>query len=635
MPPFRILGSPFLVETVPDLFYASLERDFPVALAYRKDGAFATISHRELQAQVERLALALEGRGLKRGDRLAILSENRPEWAVADYACALSGLISVPIYATLNLPQTAFILRHSRARWVVCSTPEQLAKVLDLGQELPDLEAAVLCAGTAPAHPSRPVCRWEDLLAEGARAEARRPEVRERSRTLEGSDLLTIIYTSGTTGDPKGAMLSHGNIVSNVIAGLGILQPHPGERILSLLPLSHIFERTCGHYIMLYAGVSIYYAESLQTIPRDLLEVRPEILLAVPRIYEKSYARIREQVNAGGYPSRLVFHLVMGIGRKVAPYLYQERRPGLGLRLAMKLCDRLVFSKVRARFGGRIRLAACGGAPVQPAILEFFWAAGIPIFEGYGLTETSPILALCAQGEMKPGYVGRPIMNVWKGKPFVTLADDGEILCRGPNVMLGYWDNVPATREAIDEQGYFHTGDIGEMDVHGRIKITDRKKEILVTSGGKNIAPQPLENALRADKYIEQAVVIGDRRHFVAAILVPNFAELRRWAGHKKLAFETDAELVALPEAVAKVMRRVERINASFSNFEQIKKIILLEKELTPESGLLTPSLKIRRRAVNEAFQERINRLYDGPPSGSDLEPSPAAGALRAGRRRP
>ncbi|MDR3670096.1 MAG: long-chain fatty acid--CoA ligase [Holophaga sp.] len=604
-----------MVETIPDLFYTGVDRDLPVALARRVDGGFKSISHRELQAQVERLALALEGR-LERGDRLAILAENRPEWAIADYACALSGLVSVPIYATLNQPQTGFILRHCRARWVVCSTPEQLAKVIALWPELPYLDGAVLVDGPAPdapPDPQRPVLAWRTLLDEGAAQEARRPEIRERARQARPQDLLTIIYTSGTTGDPKGAMLSHGNVVSNVVEGLKVLRPEPGERILSILPLSHIFERTCGHYMMLYAGVGIFYAENLQTIPRDLQEVRPHVLLAVPRIYEKSYARIREQVNAGGYPSRLAFHLAMLAGRRVVQYRYRERRPDWGLRLAMALWDRLLFRKVRERFGGRIRMAACGGAPVNPAILEFFWAAGIPIFEGYGLTETSPIITLCAQGEMRPGYVGRPIMDLWQGKPFLALAEDGEILCRGPNVMLGYWENEKATREALDERGYFHTGDIGELDPQGRLRITDRKKEILVTSGGKNIAPQPLENALRGDRYIEQAVVIGDRRHFVSAILVPNFAELRRWAQHRRLSFITDAELVALPETMDKIMRRVQRINENFSNFEHIKKVILLDRELTADSGLLTPSLKVRRRAVDEAFAARIAKLYEEP----------------------
>ena len=598
------------IETIFDLFYASLVFDFPDALAHREGGAYRPLSHRELQAQVERLALALEARGLARGDRLGILSENRPEWAVADYACAVSGLVSVPVYPVLNLPQTAHILANSRARWVFCSTPQQLEKILALWPTLPHLATAVLMAGEVPPGQGSRILSWSALLAQGALQEARRPEIRERGRGILPSDLLTLIYTSGTTGDPKGTMLSHGNLASNVLAGLRILQPRPGERVLSLLPLSHIFERTGGHYLMLYSGVRIYYAENLQTVPRDLLEVRPQVLLAVPRIYEKLYGRVRERVNAGGLLGRVVFHGAIWIGSRIVPCLYEERRPGLALRAAGKLADMLFFRKIRALFGGRLRLAATGGAPIQPRILAFFWAAGIPIFEGYGLTETSPIISLCARGEMRPGYVGRPVLEAWQGKPFVALGDDGEILCRGPNVMLGYWENEAATREAVDEQGYFHTGDIGEMDAQGRLKITDRKKEIIVTSGGKNVAPQPIENALRADKYIEQAVVLGDGRRFIAALLVPRFPELRRWARHKKLPFAGDGDLIALPETMAMLMRRVERVNAQCSKYERVRKIALLAQELTAESGLLTPSLKVRRKAVNEAFAPLIETLY-------------------------
>ena len=610
MPPFVIRLELDLVETIPELFYTALNFDLPDALAYREEGAYHPLSHRELQAQVERLALALEDAGLRRGDRLGILSENRPEWAVTDYACAVSGIVSVPVYPSLNLAQTAHILKNSRTRWLVCSTPRQLEKILSLWPQLPHLEAAVLLEGEVPQVPGRRLLAWGDLQSRGALREACRPEIRERSRSIRPGDLLTIIYTSGTTGDPKGAMLSHGNVTSNVLVGLKILQPQAGERILSLLPLSHIFERTGGHYLMLHSGVRIYYAESLQTVPRDLLEVRPQVLLAVPRIYEKIYGKVREQVNAGGFLKRLVFHWVTWTGGRIVPYLYLDQRPSLGLRLANHLCDRLVFGKIRALFGGRLRLAATGGAAIHPRILEFFWAAGIPIFEGSGLTETSPILSLCARGEMRPGYVGRPVMDTWEGKPFVALAEDGEILCRGPNVMLGYWEDEAATREVMDDQGYFHTGDIGEMDLQGRLKITDRKKEIIVTSGGKNVAPQPIENALRSDKYIEQAVVLGDGRHFIAALLVPNFPELRRWAGYHKLAFGNDTELIALPQAVAKMMQRVERVNAHLSNYECIRKIGLLDRELTAESGLLTPSLKVRRRAVNEAYAPLIETIY-------------------------
>jgi len=599
-----------VIHTIPELFYNALERDFPDALAHRSGGTYTGISHRELQARVERFALAMASRGLAPGDRVGILSENRPEWAVADYACALSGIVSVPVYPTLSRTQTGFILRHSGARWVICSSHDQLAKLMDLYPELPDLEAVVLMDGEPPEYSTRTVLQWTGLLAEGAALESRRPEVRARAMTATPSDLLTIIYTSGTTGDPKGVMLSHGNLVTNILQSLAVLEVKPGQRCLSILPLSHIFERMAGHYTMFHAGVSIYYAESLQTVPRDLQEVRPHLLLAVPRIFEKFYARVREQVTAKGFASRWVFHWVMDSGRRMAEYRYLDRPLPLGGRIAQRICDLMVFSKVREHLGGRLTLAACGGAAIHPRILEFFWASGVPLYEGYGLTETSPVLALATRGDLKPGCVGRPILDQWDGKPFLKLAGDGEILVHGPNVMLGYWQDEQATREVIDGEGYFHTGDIGELDPEGRVRITDRKKEILVTSGGKNVAPQPLENALKDDKYIEQAVVVGDGRHFVSALIVPRFPVLRRWAERHGIAFTSDADLVSRPETLAKVMDRVGRVNERFSNFEQVRKIILLDRELTPESGLLTPSLKIRRRAVGQAFAARINALY-------------------------
>lgn len=603
-----------MVETISHLFYKALEHEHPAALAHRVEGAWVPISHRELQARVERLALALEARGIRPGDRVGILSENRPEWAVADYACAVSGIVSVPVYPTLNLPQTAHILRHSDSRWLLCSTPEQLAKVLDLWPELPGLEAAVLMAGEAPPAPGRSILRWDDLMAEGGALEARRPEVRARAMDVRPGDLLTLIYTSGTTGDPKGTMLSHGNVAANVLHALAVLEIKAGHRCLSILPLSHIFERMGGHFTMFHAGASIHYGESLQTLARDLLEVRPEILLAVPRIFEKLYGKVREQVAAGGAGSQWVFHWVMALGRRMAARRYRNEPLPVLLDLGRVLADLLVFGKIRARLGGRLTLALCGGAAIHPRILEFFWAAGIPLYEGYGLTETSPLLTLSRKGDMVPGSVGLPILEQWEGLPFLKLAEDGEILCHGPNVMQGYWNDPEATREVMDAEGYFHTGDIGEMDAAGHVRITDRKKEILCTSGGKNIAPQPLENALRADKYIEQAVVVGEGRNFISALIVPDFAALRRWAAYKKLPFASDAELAALPEASAKIMARVERINARFSNYERIRKVALLDRELTPDSGLLTPSLKVRRRAVNEAFAAKIEALYGPTP---------------------
>jgi len=605
-----------LIETIAELFYGAVAYDLPDALAHKKHGKFRPYSHQEILTKVERLALALREKGLRPGDRLAILSENRPEWAMVDFACAISGYPSVPVYPTLNAPQAAFVLRDSGARWVVCSTPDQLAKVQAHWHELPDLEVAVLLGGEPRIQDGRPVEKWKDLIHLGATLEERRPQVRTWGSQRKSEDLLTIIYTSGTTGDPKGAMLSHGNVVSDIHHTLKVLLPRKGERCLSVLPLSHIYERTAGHYIMFHCGVSIYYSQNHMTIAQDLQETQPEIFLAVPKIFEKVYSRVRDTAMEGGILKRAVLGWSMQVGRRLASYHFRGEQPGLILRGLAFLADRLVFAKVRVRTGGRIRLAISGGAALDPRVNEFFWSLGVPIYEGYGLTETSPILTLNGQGKVKPGTVGHPILDQWEGKPFLKLAEDGEILVRGPNIMLGYWNNEAATREVMDEDGYFRTGDIGEQDATGRIKITDRKKEILVTSGGKNVAPQPIENLLRADKYIDQAVVIGDHQAFIAAIILPHFPALKLWAAHKHLKFQSEEELIALPEVQTKMLRQVGHTNTRLAKFEKVRKIILIAQEMTPESGLLTPSLKVKRRVVDAFFKDRIEALYKSNGNG-------------------
>ena len=405
-------------------------------------------------------------------------------------------------------------------------------------------------------------------------------------------------------------MINHGNLVATITASLQHLTPVLEDRCLSMLPLSHIFERMAGHYLMFHCGASIYYAESLQTLAQDLQDVAPTVMLTVPRIFEKIYARVRDAVSEGNLAKRLLFRWATGVSRRRLPRLLAGQQPGPWLRLLGLITDRLIYARIRARTGGRLRFAVSGGAALNPRILEFFWALGVPVYEGYGLTETSPVLTLNRQGQVRPGYVGQPILDTWEGLPFLKLSDEGELLCRGPNVMAGYWRDEAATREVIDAEGYFHTGDIGELDEAGRIRITDRKKEILVTSGGKNVAPQPIENLLRADKYISQAVLIGDGRNYITALIVPHFPVLRRWADYKELPFSDDASLATLPEAVDKIARRVERINEQLSNYERIRKVTLLDRELTAEEGLLTPSLKIKRRAVTSAFAPLIEAMY-------------------------
>lgn len=599
------------IETIAQLFYAAAERNLPDALAARRNGVYEPISHAEVVARVERLALAMAARGLKPGDRVAIMSENRPEWALLDFACAVQGLPDVTIYATLNAPQAAFILKDSASRWVVCSTREQLDKVLAHWHELPELEAAVLLDGDLPEAAGRTLIRWSDLLREGEGMEARRPEVRAWAAERKASELLTLIYTSGTTGDPKGAMLTHGNLVSNVVAARATVSNiGENERALSFLPLTHIFERMAGHFLWFHAGVAIYYAESVNTVAADLLEVRPTVMASVPRIYEKIFAKIYDTVSSGSFVKRLIFHWAMLAGRQAVPYLLRGQEPPTWKGLWYRTAKAVVFEKIRQRTGGRMKIAISGGAPLSGKVLEFFWIVGLPILEGYGLTETSPVITVNRFGEVTPGCVGRPLYTEWNGRPFVKIAEDGEILCQGPNIMLGYWNNEKATKEAIDAEGYFHTGDIGHLDDQGRLYITDRKKELLVTSGGKKVAPQPIENRLKDDKYIAQAVLIGDKRNFITALIVPNFDSLARWAGYKKIAFKTHAELLQNPLVYAKIGSRVERVNEHLSNYERIKKIALLDHEMTLESGELTPSLKVKRRVVNQMYAAQIEGMY-------------------------
>lgn len=603
-----------MVQTIAELFYESLKFDLPDALASKVDGAYKPISHKELQAKVERLCLAMDARGLRKGDRVGILCDNRPAWAITDFACALLGLVSVPIYHTLTAEQTSYILQHSGSRWILTSCGAQFNKIKASADRLPELETVVVLDGVPPEPHGLNCLPWDTLMAEGAALDARRPEVRAWAAQRATSDLLTLIYTSGTTGDPKGAMLTQGNLASNIEAVVEVaivaLRPERGDRCLSVLPLSHIFERTAGHYTMFHLGIGIYYAESLISLPQNLLEVQPAVLMAVPRIFEKIYAKVRDALTSGGLAQRMVFSWARSTCHRVVRYLYFDKQPGGLTNLAWRLADRILLSKVRAKTGGRLRFCVTGGAGINPTIMEFFWAMGVPIYEGYGLTETSPILTLNKIGRVRPGYVGHPILKTWNGRPFLKLAPDGEILCQGPNVMQGYWKDEAATREVFDEEGYFCTGDVGEIDRQGRVKITDRKKEIIVTNGGKNVAPQPIENALRDDPYIEQAIVVGDHRNHLAALIVPHFPALRDWCQRKQLPFKDDAEMLANPKVYAKIMTRVNHTNSHLPAYERVRKIALLDKELTPESGLLTPSLKLKRRVVNEAFKDVIEGLY-------------------------
>ncbi|MBI5708787.1 MAG: long-chain fatty acid--CoA ligase [Candidatus Eisenbacteria bacterium] len=576
----------------------------PAQFVRKRDGRWEAVSAEAALADVERLALGLRHFGVGRGDHVAILSESRCEWAISDLAILGLGAVSVPIYSTLTAQQCRFILENSEAKVAIVSTAEQLAKVVALLDDLPRL-GAVVAMDAAGNHPK--VRSWSETLAQGEQARAAAPDAfRAAAEAVEPGDLATIIYTSGTTGEPKGAMLTHSNIASNVEACLKVVELRPDDTSLSFLPLSHIFERMAGLYAMLAGGVTIAYAESLDTVAADAIEVKPTVLTGVPRFYEKVYARVTENAAKLPLPRRLIFN--WGLGQGVAAA--RAHFAGRTLRsFGVKLADHLVGAKIRERVGGRLRFCISGGAPLSPQVMEFFFAVGIPVIEGYGLTETSPVICLNPPGKEKPGAVGPPVPGVE-----VRIGEEGEILTRGPHVMKGYFSNDAATAQALRD-GWFHTGDIGHLDADGYLVITDRLKDLLVTAGGKKVAPQPLEGKLKASRWVTEAVLIGDRRPCVAALIVPNFERLEQLAKAQGWSHATRAELLARPEVRGIYQRRVDRLNAGLAPFEQVKTFALLDRDLTLEAGELTPTLKVKRRILMEKFRDVIEQLYHASPA--------------------
>ncbi len=590
--------------TLTRLFLDALSRDKPDALQVKVQGVYQPISSRTLGERVRRLALGLQELGVQPGDRVAILSENRPEWAIADYACLTASLTDVPLYPNLPAEQACFILRDAGTVAVFVSDAEQAAKVAAARASVPSLRHIITFA-SAP-HEGADFTLAE-LEARGAAVddEARRAKYREHALAVKPDDLATLIYTSGTTGEPKGVMLTHDNLYSNTMSA-AVQIPFAGKDVcLSFLPLSHIFERMAGHYLMLHVGCSIAYAESMDTVPIDMQMIRPTIVLSVPRLYEKMYARVLENALSGGAIKKRIFFWARGVAERWADVKLAGGTPRGLLAWKYALAQRLVFSKLQARTGGRLRSVGSGGAPLAPDINKFFYAAGLVILEGYGLTETSPVISVNTPGAFRIGTVGRPFPGVE-----VMIAPDGEILTRGPHVMKGYYNRPDATREAIDADGWFHTGDIGELR-DGYVAITDRKKDIIVTAGGKNIAPQPIENTLKTNKYISQAVVIGDKRKFPVVLVVPNWEQLEKWAKIKNLLWTDRSQLLEMPIVHAKVEKEVFGKLHGLASYETPKKVALLEHDFSIERGELTPTLKVKRRVIDKTYRDVIDRLYE------------------------
>ena len=598
--------------TLNQLFFNAVQRyDKADALQVKVNGVYQPISHRTLAERVRRTALGLQALGMKEGDRVAILSENRPEWAIADYGCLTSALTDVAIYPNLPPDQIAYILRDSGSSAIFVSTAQQAEKVREIRRQCPTLRVVI---GFSATREDGVDLTMAELEAKGAATETPESiaEYRRAAEAVRPDHLATLIYTSGTTGEPKGVMLTHDNIYSNVMSGAVQIPFSGDDACLSFLPLSHIFERMAGHYLMLQTGTSIAYAESIDTVPIDMQLVKPTLVLSVPRLYEKMYARVLENALSGGAIKKQIFFWARNVADRWATEKLAGRTPGGLLGMQYRLAQRLVFSKLKARTGGRLRYFVSGGAPLAAEINKFFYAAGLVILEGYGLTETSPVIAVNTPDAFRIGTVGKAFPGVE-----IMIASDGEICTRGPHVMKGYYNKPEATAEAIDENGWFHTGDIGQLE-DGFLRITDRKKDIIATAGGKKIAPQPIENKVKTNKYVSQAVMIGDKRKYPVLLVVPNWESLEKWARYKNLIWTDRAQLLQMPTVRAKMEKEVAEELAGLARFEMPKKVALLEHDFSIERGELTPTLKVKRRVIDESYKSVIDSLYvdEGEPAG-------------------
>ena len=586
--------------TLVELFFQAVERfDSPAALMRRAaPGDWKPISHRELLERVRRTSLGLRSLGLDRGHRVAILSENRPEWSQADWASLCTGITDIPVYDTLPPNQIAYILNDAEVRLIFVSSSAQLAKVQEIWGQVPSLERAVLFDGESG---DERVLTLAALEARGAAEEAagKGGDFRERALRCSPEDIATMLYTSGTTGNPKGVLLSHNNIRSNVEACGRLFEASPEDRAVSFLPLSHILERMVDYW--LYSkGVTIAYVHDIALVADSLREVKPTIAASTPRLYEKVYDAVLSQPGIKG---KLV-HWAARVGRRWTEAKLAGRNPGGLTSLQHGIADRLVFAKLRGRLGGSLRFFISGGAPLADHVAKFFYGAGVLLLEGYGLTETSPVTNVNTPEALRFGTVGKPVPGTE-----IMIAEDGEILVRGPQVMKGYYNRPEATAEAMDPDGWFRTGDIGQIDGDGYLKITDRKKDLIVTAGGKNIAPQPIENRVKESPFVDEAVMIGDRRPYPILLVVPNPVKLKEWAAGAGVSKEGAALLED-----ARVREKMEQESLGrlegLARFERPKKVALLEGEFTVANGILTPSLKVKRRVIEERFSGVIEGLY-------------------------
>jgi len=580
------------------------------ALKEKVGGIYRSVTYQEMKERVEQVAAFLIEAGFKPGERVALLSENRPEWPIFDMGIISAGLVNVPIYPTLSPAQIAYILNDSGTQVLVASNLQQLKKIQAIYKECPGLKQ-IVSLDPLPQDLQFEGLRLLDakallLAGEGALKQFQ-GAYQQRLQQAREDDLVSIVYTSGTTGNPKGVMLTHGNFASNAKTAAQALGFNEQQVTLSFLPLSHVLERVVN-YVVQYCGATVAYAESIDTIALNLQEVRPTAFVGVPRVFEKIYNRIIQNIEAEKPLKRKIFYWALGIGKEVAEYTSRGQTVPSLLAAKQRLADKLVFAKIRDRTGGKLQFAVSGGAPLMKELAEFFFAVGIDIYEGYGLTETSPVICLNRPQAVRFGSVGQVIDGVE-----VRIAEDGEILSRGPHIMKGYFNLPDQTAEVLKPDGWFHTGDIGELDAEGFLRITDRKKEIIVMSNGKNVAPQPIENTLKTSPYIEQAVLLGNNQKYMAALIYPNYELLEQVAREKGIKFERRLDLTQSEQIRHLIREEIERLTKEFARYEQVKHFALLEEELTQDNDCLTPTLKFKRRVIQQRFQLLIDGLFAEP----------------------
>ena len=591
--------------TLVDVFiHIARKHKRPDTLNYKSGESWRSISSDEMLQRAKSIAAGLHAIGVNPGDRVAILSESRVEWTLTDAGSIFAGTIDVPIYPTLTPPQVRYILNDSGASVLFLANREKFDELQDALGECPQVKHVVFFEPDGVTSAEGLTLR--QLEDKGRELEQREPGFVDRIvASTRPDDLATIIYTSGTTGEPKGVMLTHSNLVSNLIDSSGHLSFGEHDIALSVLPLSHVFERQ-AMYMYLHQGMAVYFAESLQTIGPNLREVHPTVLVGVPRIFEKIYARIRERAAEAGKVSAALLAWSVSVAREYAKHVIAHEPVPAFLKLQHWIASKLVFSKWQWAFGGRMRLLVSGGAALPEDLSYIYTGAGIPIVQGYGLTETSPVITTSKIEDIRPGTVGKAIPNV-----DIRIAEDGEIEVRGPNVMQGYYNKPEETRAVFTSDGWFKTGDIGTLDKDGFLRITDRKKELFKTSGGKYISPQPIEQAIKGSRFVNQVVLIGAERKFPAALIVPVWEQLESYCKLKGIEFKSRNELCHHPRIINLIERQIDALTPNLAKYERIKKVALLENEFTIEGGELTPTLKVKRRVIDDKYRDVIEKIYE------------------------